>query len=220
MLLQKFKECFPEKTYKITSNDQPWISHKLKTMDRLRKREYHKHRKSEKWSRLNKAFKAYARMELVRKLSGFGAPISDLKTVYMAFVRCHCEASCNVWHSGLTLQEENDLERVQKVALKIILKDKYKNYNNALNILDLETLKDRRIQLCLAFAKKCLGNPKMKHLFPPNNKTHTMDPRSYEHFQVLHANTERMKNSPIVYMQNLLNTDIKDKEELDRIWKN
>ena len=49
--------------------------------------------------------KAYARMELVRKLSGFGAPISDLKTVYMAFVRSHCEASCNVWHSGLTLQE-------------------------------------------------------------------------------------------------------------------
>ena len=89
-----------------------------------------------------------------------------------------------------------------------------------MNILDLETLKDRRIQLCLAFAKKSLGNPKIKHLFPPNNKTHTMDPRSYEHFQVLHANTERMKNSPIVYMQNLLNTDIKDKEELDRIWKN
>ena len=121
-------------------------------------------------------------MELTRKLSRFGAPISDLKTVYMAFVGNHCEAYCNVWHSGLTLQEENDLERVKQVALKIILKDQYKNYNNAMNILDLETLKDRRIQLCLAFAKKNLGNPKMKQLFPPNNKIHTMDPRGYEHF--------------------------------------
>ena len=47
MLLQKYNECFPEKSYKISSNDQPWISHKLKTMDRLRKSEYNKHRKSD-----------------------------------------------------------------------------------------------------------------------------------------------------------------------------
>ena len=101
---------------------------------------------------------------------------------------------------------------MQKVALKLILK--------ALPFLDLETLKDRRINLCLAFAKKCLGNPKMKQLFPPNNRIHTMFPRDHEHFQVYHANTERMKNSPIIYMQNLLNQNIKRKKEQDRIWNN
>ena len=57
MLLQKFKEWFPEKTRKISVDDQPWISHKLKIMDRIRKREYHKHRKSDKWQRLNRDFK-------------------------------------------------------------------------------------------------------------------------------------------------------------------
>ena len=62
--------------------------------------------------------KAYPKMELLRKLSGFGAPIVDLKTVYLTFVRSHCEQSSSVWHSGLTVHEENDLERVQKVALK------------------------------------------------------------------------------------------------------
>ena len=35
------------------------------------------------------------------------------------------------------------VERVQKVALKIILKENYQTYENALNVLDLETLKDR-----------------------------------------------------------------------------
>ena len=144
--------------------------------------------------------------------------MNDLKTVYLTFVISHCEQSRVHWHSGLTVHEENDLERVQKVALKIILKEQYKNYNNAMNVLELETLKDRRIKLCLAFATKCLSNPKIKHLFPPNNRIHEMDPRSYEHFQVLHANTERMKCSPIIYMQNLLNDHIKHKEEQDKIW--
>ena len=162
--------------------------------------------------------KAYSKMELIRKLSGFGAPVMDLKKVYMTFVRSHCEQSCVVWHSGLTIQEENDLERVQKVALKIILKDQYISYDNALNYLQLESLKDRRIHLCLTFARKCLGNPKMKELFLPNNRTHTMLPRNHEHFQVLHANTERMKNSPVIYMQNLLNQNIRRKKEQDKIW--
>ena len=153
--------------------------------------------------------KTYAKMELLRRLSGFGAPVGDLKSIYMTFIRSHCEQSCVVWHSGLTIQEENDLERVQKVALKIILKDQYLSYDKALTFLDLETLKDRQINLCLAFLKKCLGNPKMKELFPPNNRTHTIFPRAHEHFQVYHANTERMKNIPIIYMQNLLNRNIK-----------
>ena len=46
MLFQKFRESFPEKTHRISSDDQPWINHKLKTLDRKRKREYNKHRKS------------------------------------------------------------------------------------------------------------------------------------------------------------------------------
>ena len=47
--------------------------------------------------------KAYARMQLLRKLSGFGAPISDLKVVYITFIRSVCEQSSSVWHSGLIL---------------------------------------------------------------------------------------------------------------------
>ena len=87
-------------------------------------------------------------------------------------------------HLCLTIQNEKDLERVQKVALKIILDTNYKSYDNALNVLELDNLKDRRQHLSLAFARKCLRNPKMKNLFPPNNRTHPISPRQYEHFQV------------------------------------
>ena len=97
-------------------------------------------------------------MEILRKHSSFRAPISDLKLIYIAYIRSMLEQSCNVWHSGLTVQNENDLERVQKVALKLMLKDDYKSYESALNILDLDTLKERRIQLNLEFTRKCLKN--------------------------------------------------------------
>ena len=117
-------------------------------------------------------------------VSGFGAPTKDLKSVYITFIRSVCEQSSNVWHSGLSLQNTEDLERIQKIALKIIVKEKYKDYQNALNILDLEELKDRREKLSLHFAQKCLRNNKMKHLFPPNNKNHQMKTRKAEHFNV------------------------------------
>ena len=42
--------------------------------------------------------------------------------------------------------------------------------------------------------------------------------RDYEHFQVLKANTNRLKESPIIHMQNLLNKDIKRRKEEHAIW--
>ena len=48
---------FPEKSHRVSSDDQPWITHKLKLQDRKKKREFNKHRKSKKWHILNKEFK-------------------------------------------------------------------------------------------------------------------------------------------------------------------
>ena len=45
LLFQQFKTFFPEKSHKVSSQDQPWISHKLKLLDRKRKQEYHKNKK-------------------------------------------------------------------------------------------------------------------------------------------------------------------------------
>ena len=68
MLLMNFNKNFPEKTLKVSTDDQPWISHKLKQLDRKRKREFHKHRRSEKWQRLNKEFKLCVKNEKKRFL--------------------------------------------------------------------------------------------------------------------------------------------------------
>ena len=84
--------------------------------------------------------------------------------------------------------------------------------------MDLETLKERS-KLSLNFAKKCLKNPKMKHLFPPNKNTHPMTKRKPEHFQVFHANTDILKNSSIIYRQKQLNQEVWRKVQEEALWK-
>ena len=149
--------------------------------------------------------KANASMELVRKLSSFGASEEDLKHVYILFVRSLLEQSATVWHSSLTEENSEDLERVQKSAVNIILGNKNLDYEKSLAKLNMETLKERREYLCLSFALKCTRNTKTKHMFPESIKIHQMETRRPEKYQVQHANTERLKKSAVIYMQNLLN---------------
>ena len=112
-----------------------------------------------------------------------------------------------MWHSSLNQENSQDLERVQKSALKVICGEKYLGYKKSLDKLQLQTLYDRRDTLCLNFAKGCTKNPKFSDMFPKNNKNHPMELRNPEQYQVIHANTERFRNSAIIHMQHLLNED-------------
>ena len=61
--------------------------------------------------------------------------------------------------------------------------------------------------MCLEFAKKCVKHEKLKHMFPENKKEHSMNTRNNDMYQVQHANTGRLQDSAIIYMQKLLNDD-------------
>ena len=109
--------------------------------------------------------------------------------------------------SGLTDEDTTNLERVQKSAIKIILRNSYKHYEHGLRILGLETLENRRKQLCLNFAKKCVKDKSIGKYFVKQTKEHPMKTRKSEKYKVQFANTERLKKSPIIFMQNLLNDE-------------
>ena len=144
--------------------------------------------------------KANKRMELLRRIAPFGTNKEEMKNLYILYIRSLLEQSCVVWHSGLTLENSQDLERVQKTALKLILKEEYNSYESALKILDLESLSERREWLCLQFARKCKNHEKMKELFPENQKSHEMVTRFKEIYQVNHANTKRLQNFKIRFL--------------------
>ena len=94
----------------------------------------------------------------------------------------------------------------------MILGEKYENYQNALLQLDMLTLSERREELCINFAKKCVKNPKTASMFPLNTKKHGMNTRKFEKYHVEHANHERFRKSAIIYMQNLLNQQDNDQK--------
>jgi hypothetical protein len=135
--------------------------------------------------------------------------MDEKKNIYILYIRSILEQSSVVWHSSLTSENAEDLERVQKNAVRIILGKPYNDYNEALEKIGLQTLNERRNELSLKFAKKCLKNDKTKGMLPLRSKIHTMENRNEENFVVKYANTERLKNSAIPYMQRMLNDDIR-----------
>ena len=153
-------------------------------------------------------------MFLLHNVSKFTSKISDQTTVYKIFIRSILENSCVVWHSSLSEQNSSDIERIQKSACKVILKDYYSTYESALKLLKLETLKTRREKLCKSFAKKCTRNVKVKSMFPKN--TCKRQVRNQNKYFVNFATTERYLKSSIPYMQRMLNSEHKQKSELIR----
>ena len=89
--------------------------------------------------------------------------------------------------------------------MRIISNKFYDNYEDALDIVNLQKLDDRREELCLNFAKKCLENEKTKGIFPLTENKHNMKQIKSEKYVVNFARTERLKNSAIPYMQRMLN---------------
>ena len=156
--------------------------------------------------------KAYSRMQLLRKVSSFTRNTEDLRKIYILYIRSILEQSCVVWHSSLTEENKENLERVQKAAVRLILGRDYENYEDALDKLNLQSLEERRRHLSLKFAENCLKNPKVANMFPLKQNKHEMDLRNSEKFEVKHARTERLKHSAIPMMQRMLNDKSRKKE--------
>ena len=105
------------------------------------------------------------------------------------------------------MADRQDLERVQKAALRVILRGDYDNYEQALSVLNLESLNQRRESMALKFAKNSLNNPQFSKLFPPRESKHGMIARNSEKFYIKKSNTLRHKESSVPFLQRLLNKD-------------
>ena len=157
---------------------------------------------------------ANMRMKILHTAAKFTSNISDLKLIYNQYIRSVLEYGSNVWHSSLTKQNCNDIERLQKSSLKVILRNNYQSYKEALKFLNMDSLEKRREKINLKFAKKCLKIENMKSLFPLNPKTHVMKNRKILKFKENKAKNERYKKSAVVSMQKILNSDYKKKPSI------
>ena len=152
--------------------------------------------------------KAYARMTMITKLKYAGVGKEDLLNIYTLYIRSLLEYCSVVWHSTLTAEQNNKLESVQKLCLKIILGPAYEGYESALQCCGLDSLRYRREQKCLQFGRKNLLHPVHCSMFPVNQhpgQQPSSNTRRKEHFTVNWAKTNSYRMSAIPYIQRMLN---------------
>ena len=87
----------------------------------------------------------------------------------------------------------------------MILQENYSSYAEALDLLNMESLYDRRQKLCLKFAQKCTKTRQVRDIFPLNPSGYNLETRSRERYHVTMATTGRLKDSAVPFMQRLLN---------------
>lgn len=139
---------------------------------------------------------------MLRTLKKFGLPVEDLLTVFQAYIRPITEYCAPVWHSSLTSADSNQIESIQKRALRIILGREYQTYENALITTKLITLSERRVQLCVKFAKSLEKN------FPqwlPPKQSELRALRFSDQYRPVKCRTERYRKSALPFLVRLLN---------------
>ena len=122
----------------------------------------------------------------------------------MGYLFCHHKNQ--IWNGNLTVEQSNDIERLQKRALRILLPGM--SYDHALRQSNLKTLKERRDVMCVDMIKK-MSNPghKLHHLLPMKvsqlreRETRTNGLEYYNYA----CRTKRFSQSPIIYAINKYN---------------
>ena len=133
-----------------------------------------------------------------------GANTAELLEIYRTQIRSVLEFAVAAWNAGLTGKQINLIERVQKTAFAVILGSDYGSYRNALSILNMETLSDRRHNLCVKFAQKSLKHEKYNSWFCSNEETRNTRTVKPE-LKKPEALKKRFEKSPLYYLTNLLN---------------
>ena len=146
--------------------------------------------------------RAMARMWILRRMRTHHLDVDLICDTYVKEIRSILELAVPVWHSGLTLKLSRDIERIQKVALSIILGDSYINYDVACTLMGVEPLDLRREQLCIKFAMK---NVKQENSLL-NKATQSVNTRSKPKVVIEpKSNYKRFQNSSIPYLSRLVN---------------
>ena len=100
--------------------------------------------------------KARSKLWILRRMQALDLNQFQLFDVYTKEIRSILEMAVPVWHPGLTKQQAKDIEAIQKISFRIILKHNYTNYELACKKFNTITLEERRIKLCYRFARKNL----------------------------------------------------------------
>ena len=136
--------------------------------------------------------KAGKRLYMLRLLKRSNADNSILILVYCTIIRPVLEYACQVWHFNITEYLSEDIEKLQKRALRIVLP--FATYREACSITGIPLLKDRRRLLCERFFVKNAHGDKLGDLLPPKLE-HNYNTRYGSDYNNYSCKTDRFMKS-------------------------
>ena len=148
--------------------------------------------------------KARQRLWILRRMLKLDLDIYQMFDVYTKEIRSILEMAVPVWHSGLTNQQTDDIESIQRVAMRIILQENYINYQSGCITFSAQTLADRRIKLCSKFASK---NFKSENSLFTNVGSSVNTRQKSDLVKEYSCNFGRFYKSPLPYLARLLNAN-------------
>ena len=154
----------------------------------------------------NVSKKLRSRTWALGKLRKKGMKTNDLVRAYQSTIRPCAEYASPAWHSLLTINQSEQIERQQTQALKNIYGVGMSARKMRLDS-GIDRLYVRREKACKKFAEKNLTNPRCDGWF--STRGQPSYPRragtTYRTFREPNSRTDRHRNSPINYARRLLN---------------
>ena len=121
--------------------------------------------------------RCYASMSLLTKLKYAGLSRKLLINIYCLFIRSSAKYSSVVWHENLTVAQSNKIERLQVVALKMIIgkgcprkEDGHCDNEALLRLCQLTSLSDRSNMRMLSFGEKMNKSSYIISYFPAQHR--------------------------------------------------
>ena len=142
--------------------------------------------------------KTSKRLYFLRQLKRARVSTKEMVLFYCTCVRPILEYASPVFHHSLPQYLSDDIERIQRRALKIILPDL--SYNEALAKSGLYNLNERRETLCDKTFSRIVRDPdhKLHALLPPMISECQYNLRNKRVFRLPRCKTNRFKNSFII----------------------
>ena len=139
---------------------------------------------------------------MLKRLKAIGATSITLIDLFNKQIRSVLEYAVPAWGPGISDQDSEDIERVQKTALGIIFGNNT-SYNTILKKHKIDTLEKRRSDLIQKFASKTAKHDEFNKWYVKH--PHIVQTRNKDKFLTVPTRHVRFENSPIPVMTRVLN---------------
>ena len=150
--------------------------------------------------------KAYKRLWLIRRLKSLGATTEQLLDTLEKQVLSVLWLGAPAWYCQVTQAEKTSLDRVEKLALKIILGQHYDGFQNSVQHCKITKPTERLEKMTKRFAIKSAQHPKFSTWFQPLSININTRRKKNKYYQIK-ARTQRYAKSPIPHLTRILNSE-------------